>query len=276
MRRPIARCLFLSLSALTLGALSSGASAHHSSAMFDPSRSLDLQGIVSEFRWANPHVFIDVVVTGDDGREERWSIEMNSPELLARDGWRPDALRAGDAVSLVVHPRRDDGNGGQYLSGTGPRGSLIAETLPEVASAQTLSSAVVTTSCPRVEVTLVESSASPETRPVKLEEQTISVRRDAITTTRDIAEIAVAGDGADALISIAYTPQAAARLLEATTDRDGVEFAFVVDDEVWLAFTWRGPYGIGPEGTQVSVRNGLARAERLMESIRDCTGAQTR
>src|SRR5262249_54926591 len=127
-------------------------------------------------------------------------------------------------------------------------------------------------SCPSVEFTFVEPGASLESRPVKLGEQSIFVRRTAITTTRDISEIKLAGDDYEALILIKFHPAAERRMLEATTDHDGLKMAFVVDDEVLLAFTWTGPYGIGPGGTQVSLLNGLARAQRLMESMKGCTG----
>jgi len=130
--------------------------------------------------------------------------------------------------------------------------------------------AVAQSSCPRVDLTLVESSASSETRPVKLGDQTIFVRQTAITTTSDISEIKVTGDDFETLILIKYKPAAAARLLDATTNHDGLKMAFVVDDAVLLAFTWQGPYGVGPDGTQLSIRPGLARPERLGESIQRC------
>jgi hypothetical protein len=125
-------------------------------------------------------------------------------------------------------------------------------------------------SCPRVDLTLLEASASPETRPVKLGDRTVFVRRDAITTTADIAEIKVAGDDVETAILIKYKPDAAARLLDATTDHDGLKLAFVVDDEVWLAFTWHGPYGIGPDGTQLTVQHRLAQSQSLVSSVRTC------
>lgn len=138
--------------------------------------------------------------------------------------------------------------------------------------AAVFSDAAAQPSCPRVDLTLVEPRASPETRPVRLGDRTIFVRRRAITTTGDISEIKVAGDDVDTLIRIKYNAAAAARLLDATTNHDGLRMAFVVDDDVWLAFTWQGPYGIGPDGTQLSIRHGLARAQRLVESVRGCAG----
>ena len=277
MRRPVVRRKILGvIGALALAALPIGASAHHSSATFDVSRALTLHGVVREFRWTNPHAFIQVLVEGDEGQAEEWSVEMSSLDHLARAGWRPGTLTAGDAVSLVVHPMRDGTKGGLYVSGIGPRGALIAEQPPAPISTQILSPVGGRTSCPRVDLTLVEQSASSETRAVKLGEQTLFVRRDAITTTGDISEIKVAGDDSDTLIQIKYRPDAAAKVLEATTDHDGVKLAFVVDDEVWLSFTWRGPYGIGPEGTQLSLQHGMAKARRLTESIGRCTDAQVR
>ncbi len=267
--------LLAAFTALALAAMLVPVSAHHSSATFDPSRSLTLQGIVKEFRWTNPHAFIELSMKGDEGRAEEWSIEMDSLDHLARAGWRADTLTPGDAVSLVVHPMRDGTEGGRYVSGTGPRGPLIAEQQPVPLSAQTLSPAVSTISCPRVDLTAVEPNASSETRAVKLGEHTLFVRRAAITTTSDIAEIKVAGDDADAAIQVKYKPDAAARLLDATTDHDGLRLAFVVDDDVWLSFTWQGPYGIGPDGTQLSLRHGMVKAQRLVESIRGCTGNES-
>jgi len=270
MTRPVARRLLGAVAALAL--VTVPVWAHHSSAKFDPSRTVTLQGVVKEFRWTNPHATIQILLKTDEGREESWSVEMNSPEHLARAGWRPDTLYAGDAVSLVVHPSRDAAKGGQFMSGTGPRGALLDGPPPTPISAQTLSPTADRSSCPRVEVTLVERSASSETRPVRLGQSTLFVRGDAITTTSDISEINVEGDDADVLIHIKYTEAAAARLLEATTGHDGLKLAFVVADDVWLAFTWQGLYGIGPEGTQVSIRHGLAKAEKLVEAIRTCVG----
>jgi len=126
-------------------------------------------------------------------------------------------------------------------------------------------------SCPRADLTQIEPRASAATRPVKNGDETIFVRQNALTTANDISEIKVEGDDFDTLILIKYSAEAAARLLAATTDNEGVQLAFVVDDDVLLSFTWEGPYGIGPSGVQMSIMNGLARAQKLVESLRGCT-----
>jgi hypothetical protein len=114
-------------------ALALPAAAHHSFAMFDQSRSVTLHGIVKDFRWSNPHVFIQLLTEGEAGSPSEWSIEMTSPEHLSRVGWRPGTLKPGDKVTLVIHPMRDITKGGQYLSGIGPSGPLIGSPTPAVA-----------------------------------------------------------------------------------------------------------------------------------------------
>jgi hypothetical protein len=104
---------------------SSSALAHHSFAMFDQSKTITLEGAVKDFRWTNPHVFIQLLVKNESGADEEWSIEMTSPEHLARAGWRPATLQPGDELTLNIHPMRDGIKGGQYLSGTGPSGPLV-------------------------------------------------------------------------------------------------------------------------------------------------------
>jgi len=115
----------VAVAAIALAAIASPALAHHSFAMFDQSQTVTLKGTVADFRWTNPHVFIELAVKNANGADEQWSIEMTSPEHLARAGWRPGTLKPGDAVTLSIHPMRDGVKGGQYLSGTGPSGPLL-------------------------------------------------------------------------------------------------------------------------------------------------------
>ena len=116
--------------AVTILLAAGSALAHHSFAMFDQTKTVALQGAVKELRWTNPHVFIQVLVKNAKGAEDEWSIEMTSPEHLARTGWRPGTLKPGDEVTLNIHPLVDGDNGGQYLSGTGPGGPLIGSAPP--------------------------------------------------------------------------------------------------------------------------------------------------
>jgi hypothetical protein len=102
--------------------------AHHSFAMFDASQSLTLHGTVKDFRWNNPHVFIQLMANGEGNvAAGEWSIELTSPQHLARAGWRPGTLKSGDQVTLVIHPLREGMRGGQFVSGLAKDGSPIGQ-----------------------------------------------------------------------------------------------------------------------------------------------------
>jgi Family of unknown function (DUF6152) len=120
----MSRVLRYTLIAIAAMLTANSALAHHSFAMFDQSKVVALQGTVKDFRWTNPHVFIQLLVKNDSGTEDEWSIEMTSPEHLARVGWRHGTLKPGDKVILNIHPMHDGSKGGQYVSGTGPNGPL--------------------------------------------------------------------------------------------------------------------------------------------------------
>ncbi|MXO71973.1 DUF6152 family protein [Alteraurantiacibacter buctensis] len=89
--------------------------AHHSFAMFDGEREIELAGTVREFQWANPHTWVQLDVTAN-GRSTMWSIEGRSPNVLARRGWNRLTLRPGDRVTLTVHPLKDGRPGGAIIS----------------------------------------------------------------------------------------------------------------------------------------------------------------
>jgi hypothetical protein len=101
---------------LFAGVLASGAPgwAHHSSAMFDMSKTIALDAKVVRFKWQNPHSFIEAEVKAPGGTE-RWTIEMTSPNNLAQAGWKRSSLKPGDRVKLYVHPLRSGAKGGTYL-----------------------------------------------------------------------------------------------------------------------------------------------------------------
>ena len=93
----------------------SSVSAHHSSTMFDHSKTLTIKGTVVELRWVNPHVTLTVNGTiNPDEAPADWLMEMTSPGNLVRaGGWRRDAVKPGDIVEIDFSPLRDaDRKGG--------------------------------------------------------------------------------------------------------------------------------------------------------------------
>ena len=101
--------------------------AHHSPIVFDRTKQVTLTGVVTEFRWGNPHSWIHIDVADADGKVANWGIEMNPASHLARDGWRSTTLKKGDQVSIVVFPLRNDEKGGQYISIKLPDGKTMGQ-----------------------------------------------------------------------------------------------------------------------------------------------------
>jgi hypothetical protein len=117
------RAAIPSVIALMLAA--SPAWAHHSYAMFDRSKTVTLTGTIREFRWTNPHSWIQLTVPGDNGGTDEWSVEMGSPFELLRVGWTAKTVKAGDKVSIQVHPVKDGSKGGGWVSGVDAEGHAI-------------------------------------------------------------------------------------------------------------------------------------------------------
>ena len=119
----------VAIAAFAIGLLSvaAPASAHHSYATFDRDKAQTVSGVVHEFRWVNPHAWIDLDVRNEKGVVERWSIECNSPNILSRVGWKSNMLRPGDKVTLQVHPLRNGDAGGSLMSLKLPDGTVLSE-----------------------------------------------------------------------------------------------------------------------------------------------------
>jgi hypothetical protein len=103
-------------SATALLSIATAAVAHHSFAMFDRKSEVALVGTVKEFQWTNPHSWIEIDVPNDKGGSDKWSVECNSPNNLARAGWRSSSLKRGDKVTVVIHPLRNGDKGGLFVS----------------------------------------------------------------------------------------------------------------------------------------------------------------
>ena len=88
--------------------------AHHSAAMFDNQKTMELTGTVKEFQWTNPHVWIQVNVE-KAGVKEEWSVEGGSPNSLSRNGWRKSTFTPGAAVTIRVNPMRDGTHAGNFV-----------------------------------------------------------------------------------------------------------------------------------------------------------------
>lgn len=118
------------IAAAGLGLAAIPATAHHSFAMFDQRKVMTLEGTVAEFQWTNPHSFIEMDVQAG-GQTQRWSIELNSPNNLKRQGWTRTALKPGDKITLRMAPLRDGRHGGLFLDVKLANGTTLDSGLPK-------------------------------------------------------------------------------------------------------------------------------------------------
>jgi hypothetical protein len=82
-------------------------SAHHSPARFDMTQRVTFTGVVTDVKWANPHVYLTVAQTTDAGGKVEWDVETVGPSALRRLGWTEGSVRVGDQVSLTGSPARN-------------------------------------------------------------------------------------------------------------------------------------------------------------------------
>ena len=87
--------------------------AHHASAPFyDNTKSVEAVGVVTRFVFRNPHSFLYVDQTDENGETISWEIEMGAAVMMGRRGWTPDTIRAGDRIRAVGQPSRAPGTYG--------------------------------------------------------------------------------------------------------------------------------------------------------------------
>lgn len=101
--------------------------AHHSSAMFDKSRVIEVAATVREFQWTNPHVWIEIRFANDAGEDEDWSIEGLGTNSLFRMGWRQNSFQPGQEITIRFNPMRDGSQAGGFIGAKFEDGSTLGK-----------------------------------------------------------------------------------------------------------------------------------------------------
>ncbi len=98
------------VSAAGLLLIAATAHAHHAfSSEFDAARPVELRGVVTRMEWINPHSWITIDVTNEDGSVETWEIEAGAPNAMFRRGFTRDSLPVGTEVVVRGYQARDGG-----------------------------------------------------------------------------------------------------------------------------------------------------------------------
>lgn len=108
------------LCSVVLGSLP--AVAHHSLSIYDRGQSKTVEGVVKEFRFANPHARIFLRVAQADGSMKEWDFEGGGVNRLSERGISINTIRSGDKISVSYNPMRDGSARGLFVAFTAADG----------------------------------------------------------------------------------------------------------------------------------------------------------
>jgi len=112
------------LSSLVIASLP--ASAHHSLSIYDRNQSKTVEGVVKEFRFANPHARILLVVAAQDGTMKEWDFEGGGVRRLTERGISVNTIAKGDKITVSYNPMRDGSARGLFVGFTTADGKTYA------------------------------------------------------------------------------------------------------------------------------------------------------
>ena len=101
--------------------------AHHASVGIDRSKTVTVEGVIKEFRWANPHSWIEMEVIDGAGKAALWNFEMLPPTYLIPAGWTRSTVKPGDRVKVTANGFLDGTPGGIFVSVTLPDGKTLGQ-----------------------------------------------------------------------------------------------------------------------------------------------------
>ena len=119
----VAAALLVSLPAL----------AHHSFAMFDHTREVELKdATVIKWEWTNPHSWLYLAVPNGTPVPDRYTIEGNNPGVLRRQGFGIGTLKPGDKVTIYMWPLLSGDKGGALTVVVLADGRVLGQHLQKV------------------------------------------------------------------------------------------------------------------------------------------------
>ena len=91
------------------------ATAHHSAALQDFTKRVEMQGVVKSWQIMNPHGKLVIQVTDAKGTRAI-ELETHSRNNVYRAGYRDGMIKAGDKIKVYVAPNRDGTDGGYLVA----------------------------------------------------------------------------------------------------------------------------------------------------------------
>ena len=84
---------------------------HHSfSAVYDGSKETTVAGVVTQFRFVNPHAMMYLDATDSSGKVAKWVVEFDGRLNLSNVGWTADSIKSGERVTVTGNPSHTESN----------------------------------------------------------------------------------------------------------------------------------------------------------------------
>jgi hypothetical protein len=98
----------VAVTGLAMSGWASSALAHHAfAAEFDSNKPVNFKGKITKMEWVNPHTWLHIAVTKDDGSAEAWAIEAGTPNVLFRRGFTRETLPVGLEIVVDGYQAKD-------------------------------------------------------------------------------------------------------------------------------------------------------------------------
>jgi len=75
--------------------------AHHGNASYE-NKEVTIKGKVTNWIWSNPHTFLMLDVTDENGKVAHWVCENQAPSTLVNFGFNAKTFKSGDEVTVVL------------------------------------------------------------------------------------------------------------------------------------------------------------------------------
>jgi hypothetical protein len=100
--------------------------AHHGNASYDSTKTVTVKGTVTDYIWANPHVFLEVDAKDTSGNTLHWTIEAQNPLSQTEVGWTKNTFKPGDEVIVEIIPAKNGRPFGRF-GAAGPTAGLATQ-----------------------------------------------------------------------------------------------------------------------------------------------------
>jgi hypothetical protein len=97
---------------VTLAPTSSSLAHHAQAPFFHQDRTVEIEGVVKNWLFRNPHPVLVVEVTGPNGQKTDWAVQFAPATVLAKRGWSTETFKVGETVKASGHPSKAPGTYG--------------------------------------------------------------------------------------------------------------------------------------------------------------------